>query len=47
VKTSDKEEGALVATAESHSGPVQGLDFNPLQVNFLASGGPNGEVHNI
>jgi protein transport protein SEC31 len=39
-----KEEGVLVATAESHTGPVQGLDFNPLQINLLASGGPNGEV---
>jgi len=34
----------LLATAESHTGPVQALDFNPFQPQLLASGGPGGEV---
>ena len=28
----------------THTGPVRGLDFNPIQTNLLASGGINGEV---
>ena len=27
-----------------HTGPVRGLDFNPLQTNLLSSGATNGEV---
>ena len=34
----------MIATAESHTGPVQALDFNPFQPQLLASGGPGGEV---
>lgn len=41
------DEESLIATAESHTGPVQALDFNPFQPQLLASGGPGGEVRKI
>jgi hypothetical protein len=27
-----------------HTGPIQGLDFNPPAINLLSSGGTRGEV---
>lgn len=33
-----------VFKVEKHTGPVRGLDFNPIQKNLLLSGGINAEV---
>ena len=35
---------SLILRNTAHTGPVRGLDFNPIQTNLLASGGVNGEV---
>lgn len=35
---------SLILRNTSHTGPVRGLDFNPIQTNLLASGAINGEV---
>lgn len=35
---------SLILRNTTHTGPVRGLDFNPIQTNLLASGGVNGEV---
>jgi protein transport protein SEC31 len=35
---------SLILRNTTHTGPVRGLDFNPIQTNLLASGGINGEV---
>ena len=35
---------SLIFRNTTHTGPVRGLDFNPIQTNLLASGGINGEV---
>lgn len=31
----------------NHTGPVKGLDFNPIKNNILASGATKGEVGHI
>ncbi|KAF8156599.1 hypothetical protein B0H34DRAFT_467700 [Crassisporium funariophilum] len=36
---------SLILRNTTHTGPVRGLDFNPIQTNLLASGGVNGEVY--
>ncbi|KAL4065959.1 hypothetical protein J3A83DRAFT_4432363 [Scleroderma citrinum] len=36
---------ALILRNTIHTGPVRGLDFNPLQTNLLSSGAINGEVY--
>ncbi|KAF8270128.1 hypothetical protein EI94DRAFT_1572288 [Lactarius quietus] len=36
---------ALILKNSTHTGPVRGLDFNPLQPTLFASGGINGEVY--
>ncbi|KAG1814997.1 uncharacterized protein BJ212DRAFT_1481536 [Suillus subaureus] len=36
---------SLILRNTSHTGPVRGLDFNPIQTNLLASGAINGEVY--
>ncbi|KAF8816748.1 hypothetical protein BYT27DRAFT_7181181 [Phlegmacium glaucopus] len=36
---------SLILRNTTHTGPVRGLDFNPIQTNLLASGGINGEVY--
>ncbi|KAF8970326.1 hypothetical protein BDZ97DRAFT_1902055 [Flammula alnicola] len=36
---------SLILRNTTHSGPVRGLDFNPLQTSLLASGGVGGEVY--
>jgi protein transport protein SEC31 len=33
-----------IYTSHKHTGPVRGLDFNPIQKNLLASGAVNAEV---
>lgn len=35
---------SLILRNTTHTGPVRGLDFNPIQTNLLSSGGINGEV---
>ncbi|CAA7257388.1 unnamed protein product [Cyclocybe aegerita] len=35
---------SLILRNTTHTGPVRGLDFNPIQSNLLASGGISGEV---
>ncbi|KIJ63089.1 hypothetical protein HYDPIDRAFT_182419 [Hydnomerulius pinastri MD-312] len=36
---------SLILRNTSHTGPVRGLDFNPIQTNLLSSGAINGEVY--
>jgi protein transport protein SEC31 len=36
---------AFLFRNKTHTGPVRGLDFNPLQTNLFASGAVNGEVN--
>ncbi|EAU82970.2 structural molecule [Coprinopsis cinerea okayama7 len=36
---------SLILRNTNHTGPVRGLDFNPIQTNLLASGGVAGEVY--
>ncbi|KAJ7048617.1 hypothetical protein C8F01DRAFT_1266962 [Mycena amicta] len=36
---------ALIIRNSTHTGPIRGLDFNPLQTNLLASGAVSGEVY--
>lgn len=35
---------SLLMKNGSHSGPVKGLDFNPVQSNLLATGASDGEI---
>jgi hypothetical protein len=35
---------SLLFKNETHTGPVRGLDFNPITKNLLASGSINAEV---
>ncbi|KAF9235609.1 hypothetical protein BU15DRAFT_89522 [Melanogaster broomeanus] len=35
---------SLILRNTSHTGPVRGLDFNPIQTNLLSSGAVSGEV---
>ncbi len=39
-------DSALIKRSNIHSGPVLGLDFNPIQKNLLCSGALDGEVLN-
>ncbi|KAJ7222579.1 hypothetical protein GGX14DRAFT_664286 [Mycena pura] len=36
---------ALILRNSTHTGPIRGLDFNPIQTNLLASGAVSGEVY--
>lgn len=36
---------ALIFKNSTHTGPIRGLDFNPIQSTLFASGGINGEVY--
>ncbi|KAJ3561102.1 hypothetical protein NP233_g10405 [Leucocoprinus birnbaumii] len=36
---------SLILRNTTHTGPVRGLDFNPIQSSLLASGGVSGEVY--
>ncbi|KAI0826287.1 hypothetical protein BC629DRAFT_1434747 [Irpex lacteus] len=36
---------SLVLRNKTHTGPVRGLDFNPIQTNLFASGAVNGEIY--
>jgi hypothetical protein len=36
--------GSLVLRNNLHTGPIRGLDFNPIQTSLLSSGAVNGEV---
>ncbi|KAJ8502017.1 hypothetical protein ONZ45_g11925 [Pleurotus djamor] len=36
---------SLIQRNSTHTGPIRGLDFNPVAPNLLSSGGVNGEVY--
>ncbi|KAF7964892.1 hypothetical protein HWV62_1789 [Athelia sp. TMB] len=36
---------SLILRNSTHTGPIRGLDFSPIQTNLLSSGGINGEVY--
>ncbi|KAJ7714576.1 hypothetical protein DFH07DRAFT_374457 [Mycena maculata] len=36
---------ALIMRNSTHTGPIRGLDFNPIQTNLIASGAVGGEVY--
>ena len=38
---------SLILRNKTHTGPVRGLDFNPIQTNLFASGAVNGEVCSV
>ena len=38
---------SLILRNTTHTGPVKGLDFNPIQGNLLASGAVGGEVFQV
>jgi hypothetical protein len=40
----DSADESRIFTSHKHTGPVRGLDFNPIQKNLLASGAINAEV---
>jgi hypothetical protein len=43
-KTDESADESRIYTSHKHTGPVRGLDFNPIQKNLLASGAVNAEV---
>lgn len=44
VWTDESADESRIYTSHKHTGPVRGLDFNPIQKNLLASGAVNAEV---
>ncbi|KAH9849003.1 hypothetical protein C2E23DRAFT_841396 [Lenzites betulinus] len=36
---------SLILRNKAHTGPVRGLDFNPIQTNLFSSGAVNGEIY--
>ncbi|OCH86016.1 hypothetical protein OBBRIDRAFT_783955 [Obba rivulosa] len=36
---------SLILRNKSHTGPIRGLDFNPIQTNLFSSGAVNGEIY--
>ncbi|KAH9830086.1 uncharacterized protein C8Q71DRAFT_787175 [Rhodofomes roseus] len=36
---------SLILRNSTHTGPVRGLDFNPIQTNLFSSGAVNGEIY--
>ncbi|KAI6121093.1 hypothetical protein F5141DRAFT_1087648 [Pisolithus sp. B1] len=36
---------AVILRNTNHTGPIRGLDFNPVQTNLLCSGAVNGEIY--
>jgi len=45
--TPEPRSDSLILRNTTHTGPVRGLDFNPIQTSLLASGGVSGEVYLI
>jgi protein transport protein SEC31 len=43
-KIPEQPESALLARVDKHSGPIQGIEFNPQQPNLLATCASDGEV---
>ncbi|KAJ2917891.1 hypothetical protein MD484_g2503, partial [Candolleomyces efflorescens] len=41
----DASSSLILRNPTAHTGPVRGLDFNPIQPSLLASGGVGGEVY--
>ena len=46
-KTDESADESRIYTSHKHTGPVRGLDFNPIQKNLLASGAVNAEVSSL
>lgn len=44
ILSGESADGARIFANSKHTGPVRGLDFNPIQKNLLLSGGVNAEV---
>ncbi|KAI0747191.1 hypothetical protein C8Q80DRAFT_1179960 [Daedaleopsis nitida] len=44
VASADPSESLLLRN-KTHTGPVRGLDFNPIQTNLFSSGAVNGEIY--
>ncbi|KZT66624.1 hypothetical protein DAEQUDRAFT_752055 [Daedalea quercina L-15889] len=44
VANADPTESLILRNA-THTGPVRGLDFNPIQTNLFSSGAVNGEIY--
>ncbi|KAJ7294086.1 hypothetical protein C8J57DRAFT_1553850 [Mycena rebaudengoi] len=44
-KILDAADDALILRNSTHTGPIRGLDFNPIQTNLIASGAVGGEVY--
>lgn len=42
---SDSPSESLILRHATHTGPVRGLDFNPIQTNLFSSGAVNGEIY--
>ena len=42
--TSRSPSESLILRNKTHTGPIRGLDFNPIQPNLFSSGAVNGEV---
>lgn len=42
---SDSPTESLILRNATHTGPVRGLDFNPIQTNLFSSGAVNGEIY--
>ncbi|KAJ7743820.1 hypothetical protein B0H16DRAFT_1858506 [Mycena metata] len=38
------DDALIYRNSSAHTGPIRGLDFNPIQTNIFASGAVNGEV---
>ncbi|KAI0674665.1 hypothetical protein C8Q78DRAFT_989533 [Trametes maxima] len=36
---------SLILRNKTHTGPIRGLDFNPIQTNLFSSGAVNGEIY--
>ncbi|TFY55456.1 hypothetical protein EVG20_g9311, partial [Dentipellis fragilis] len=36
---------SLILKNDTHTGPIRGLDFNPIQTSLFSSGGVNGEIY--
>ena len=41
----DSSPGFLISETKKHTGPVKALDFNPSQLNLLASGATDSEIY--
>lgn len=42
--TEGSKQPAFITTSQSHSGPVRGVNFNPIHTHLLATGSTDGEI---